>query len=301
MIEVQHLTKRYGPVTAVDDVSFVVERGEILGFLGPNGAGKTTTMRSIFGLVHLDGGVVTWEGNAMDLAARQRAGYMPEERGLYPRMRISEQVRYFARLHGVNADEAETSAIAWLERFELGDRANVRLEELSHGNQQRVQLAVALVSRPDLLVLDEPFAGLDPIGVSMMGGVIREEADRGAVVVFSSHQLDLVQDLCDDVAIMARGRVALAGSLAEIQKASPNRYIEVAFGEGVDSEMVEAWARRLEGLELLWVKGGAARLRAGVSLDPAAVLEAARAFGPVAHFRYEPPTVSDLFVEAVAG
>jgi ABC-2 type transport system ATP-binding protein len=301
MLEIRDLSKKFGPVVALDGCSFTSLPGRILGLLGPNGAGKTTTMRSIFGLVRLDRGEVRWNGASMDMALRQRAGYMPEERGLYPRMRVGDQVAYFARLHGLDGKEAVASASTWLRRFDLGDREHVRLEELSHGNQQRVQLAVALVSRPDLLVLDEPFAGLDPIGVAMMGEVIRGEAERGAVVVFSSHQLDLVQDLCDDVAIMARGKVSLAGDLAQIRRSSPSRYVDLSFSDAVDDVALAAWASRLEGLDLLWLRGGEVRLRASTGVDPATILEAARTFGEVSYFRYEPPSVSYLFHEAVTG
>lgn len=217
MLELIGTRKQYGKTLALETCSLCVKPGRILGFLGPNGAGKTTAMRSIFELIHLDGGEVLWSGRRISHAERQRFGYMPEERGLYPRMRVAEQVEYFARLHGLDSNTASAAARGWLDRLGIGGQQNARLEELSHGNQQRIQLAVALVHSPDLLVLDEPFAGLDPLGVAALGDAIREEASRGAAVVFSSHQLDLVEDICDDIAVIDHGRTVLSGSLQDIR------------------------------------------------------------------------------------
>jgi ABC-2 type transport system ATP-binding protein len=212
MLTLSRVRKRFGPVQALDGCSFSVERGRMLGFLGPNGAGKTTTMRAIFGLVELDAGDVLWDGRPIALEDRLRFGYMPEERGLYPRMPVGEQVAYFARLHGMAAADARASASRWLGRLGLADRAGAKLEELSHGNQQRAQLAAALLHEPELLVLDEPFAGLDPIAVQTLVDVLRGEAQRGAAVLFSSHQLELVEDICEDVAIVDQGRVVATGA-----------------------------------------------------------------------------------------
>ena len=179
MLEIDDLAKRYGPVVALDGASFQAAPGRIVGFLGPNGAGKTTTMRCIFGLARPDRGTVRWRGRPVDRAARLRFGYMPEQRGLYPRMRVGEQLSYFAQQHGLAGKTADAAAARWLDRMGLGDRAKSKLEELSHGNQQRVQLAVALAHDPELLVLDEPFSGLDPIGIATMTEVIHERAAAG--------------------------------------------------------------------------------------------------------------------------
>lgn len=202
MLHVEALSKRYGDIVALDAASFAVERGRMLGFLGPNGAGKTTSMRAILRLVDPDAGTVSWDGRPVDDPMRRRFGYMPEQRGLYPKMKIGDQVAWFGRLHGMTAPAAAAATAAWLERLALADRAGDPVETLSHGNQQRVQLATALVHDPDLLILDEPFSGLDPIGSKTMAGVLRERAAVGAAVLFSSHQLDVVEDLCDDVAII---------------------------------------------------------------------------------------------------
>ncbi len=262
----------------------------MLGFLGPNGAGKTTTMRAVFGLVRLDRGSVTWRGSAIDDATRRRFGYLPEQRGLYPKMRIADQLVYLGRLHGMAPDDAAAEADRWLSRLGLADRSRDRLEQLSHGNQQRVQLAAALVHRPELLVLDEPFSGLDPLGVDDMEGVLREAAAAGVAVVFSSHQLELVEGLCDDVAIIANGRLALEGDVDSLKRGSTFRILEI--GRPGRPEAVD----RLEGVIRRRANGSRQRLVVDAATDPAAVLEA---IGGAEHFAYTPPALEDLFREAV--
>lgn len=297
MLELEGLTKRYGDVVALDGASFTVSPGRMVGFLGPNGAGKTTTMRSIFGLVRLDAGEVRWNGRPLDSETARRFGYMPESRGLYPKMPAGEQVAYFARLHGATAAEARAHADRWLDRLELTERRDSKVETLSHGNQQRVQLAVSLAHEADLLILDEPFSGLDPIAVTTMGDVIREEARRGAGVLFSSHQIDLVEDLCDDVVIIRGGRVVLQGSLEEVRAASPFRYVEV-----MGPAAATGWWSAIPGVAVVEERPGRIRLRVGDDADPAALLasasQGAQGAG-VTGFRFEPPSLSDLFVEAV--
>jgi len=214
VLQLDALTKRYGDISALNRCSFEVPPGTLVGFLGPNGAGKTTAMRSVLGLVVPDGGSVTWLGKEIDQTTRLRFGYMPEQRGLYPRMKIGAQLTYFGRLHGLGAATANAAAMRWLDTLSLGSRSGNRLEDLSHGNQQRVQLAAALIHDPELLVLDEPFAGLDPLGVSAMAEILAERAANGAAVVFSSHQLDLVEDLCELVVVIDEGHIVLAGPLS---------------------------------------------------------------------------------------
>ncbi|MEX2374055.1 MAG: ATP-binding cassette domain-containing protein [Dehalococcoidia bacterium] len=299
VLELTDLTKRYEDVVALDGASFEVPSGRMVGFLGPNGAGKTTAMRSVFGLVRLDGGEIRWDGRPVGPDETRRFGYMPEARGLYPKMAVGEQVEYFARLHGAEASAARRYADHWIERLDLGDRRESRVETLSHGNQQRVQLAVSLAFPSDLLILDEPFSGLDPIAVTTMGDVIREEAQRGAGVLFSSHQLDLVEDLCDDVVIVNRGRVVLQGTLDSVREASPFRYVAVSGPAGVTATSVSAWWRQIPAAELTEQREGRLRLRVAASADPASMLAAARERGEVTGFRFEPPSLSDLFLEAV--
>jgi len=295
VLELVDLRKRYGDVTALDGCTFEVGRGRMLGFLGPNGSGKTTAMRAIFKLVALDGGEVRWDGHTITDEDRRRSGYMPEQRGLYPTMRAVEQITYVARLHGLDRQTATASATRWLERLGLAERLMTPVSELSHGNQQRVQLAAALVHEPDLLVLDEPFSGLDPLAVATMSEVLHGEADRGAAVVFSSHQLDLVEDLCEDIAIIDHGRVVVAGRIAELKAAAPRRRVEVEVDGG------DGWYESVDipGAEIVARENGRIQLSVSRETDPAAVLAMAQRAGHVVHFAYEPPTLPELFVEAV--
>ena len=294
MLEIRDLSKRYGPVVALDGATFTARTGRLVGFLGPNGSGKTTTMRCIFGLVTPDRGETRWQGRPIDQPTRLRFGYMPEQRGLYPRMKVGEQIAYFAEHHGLSRRQARAAAAGWLERLGLGERMNAKLEELSHGNQQRVQLAVALAHDPELLVLDEPFSGLDPIGTATMTEVLQERAAAGVGVVFSSHQLDLVESICEDVAIIARGRIVAQGPIDELKRASGRRHLEVEL-EGGDG----AWVAGLPGAEVLDRRGGRIRLLVDESVDLPSVLALAARSGAVRRFSFEPPALSELFMQAV--
>jgi ABC-2 type transport system ATP-binding protein len=281
-------------VAALSGCSFAVERGRMLGFLGPNGAGKTTAMRAVFGLVALDGGEVLWDGRPIGLHERLRFGYMPEERGLYPRMPVGEQIEYFGRLHGLSAGAAYAAATRWLARLGLADRGGAKVEELSHGNQQRAQLAAALAHEPELLVLDEPFAGLDPLAVRTLAEVLRGEAARGAAVLFSSHQLELVEHICEQVAIIDHGRIVASGDVGTLKRASRGRRIELQL-EGAPAE----WLPEVAGVELVERRNGDLRLLAGRDVDPDRVLAAAERSGRVVSFSYGPPTLGELFLELV--
>jgi ABC-2 type transport system ATP-binding protein len=287
-------TKRFGLVTALDRCTFTVRPGRLTGFLGPNGAGKTTAMRAVFGLVELDEGTILWRGGPVGAADRARFGYMPEERGLYPRMRVRDQLVYLGQLCGRAPGDVTRSVDAWLERLGLTGRAADRLDALSHGNQQRVQLIAALVNEPDLLVLDEPFSGLDPIAMGVMGELLSGLAAGGTTVLFSSHQLDLVQDLCQDVVIIEHGQIVLAGELSELRAKIPQRFIDIRYrGPAPD------WSR-LTPATVIEAADGVARLRVGPDTDIAAVLTAVRDRADLVSFSYQPPTLSELFHEAVA-
>jgi ABC-2 type transport system ATP-binding protein len=287
-------TKRFGSVTALDRCTFSARPGRLTGFLGPNAAGKTTAMRAVFGLVELDEGAVSWHGTPIRPADRARFGYMPEERGLYPRMRVRDQLTYLGQLCGRRPGDVRRSVDSWLERLGLADRAADRLDALSHGNQQRVQLIAALVNEPDLLVLDEPFSGLDPIAMGAMAGLLSGLAARGATVLFSSHQLDLVQDLCQDVVIIEHGRIVLAGELAELRAKVPQRFVDIRYqGPAPD------WSR-LARVTVAGAGDGQVRLRVGRDTDVAAVLAAVRDRTDLVSFSYQPPTLSELFRQAVA-
>lgn len=294
MLRIEGLRKTYGDIVALDDCTFSAEPGRMLGFLGPNGAGKTTAMRAVFGLIEADAGTITWRSSAIGLEQRQRFGYMPETRGLYPKMRIRDQLIYLGRLHGMTSAAAGDEADSLLGALSLGDRAKDALDKLSHGNQQRVQLAAALINRPELLVLDEPFSGLDPIGVETMAEILRERAKEGAAVVFSSHQLDLVEDLCEDVAIIRQGRIVRQGQVAQIKDASPVRHLELELAEGVVHELGELSDRIVEKI------GNRYRLMVPADLDIRPLMSGALASGQVRRFIYTTPSLSEIFLEAVA-
>jgi len=294
LLELRNLCRRFGTVTALDNLSFSVPAGQVVGFLGPNGAGKTTTMRAIFGLTDLDAGSVRWQGAPVGPAERRRFGYMPEERGLYPNMLVADQVEYIGRLHGMDTSAAASAATRWLERLAVADRATSKVGALSHGNQQRVQLAAALVHDPEALVLDEPLAGLDPAGVDAIGEVLVERAHSGRCVMFSSHQLDLVEDLCESVAIIDHGRLVASGTVDELA-ASGARRLAVR----VAGDRQGAWARAVPGVTVSEVDGGEVRLVLEQAADSDVVLDAARSAGRVTKFVFERRRLSEVFREAV--
>jgi ABC-2 type transport system ATP-binding protein len=252
-------------------------------------------MRAVFGLVRLDAGEVLWNGSTVGLAERLRFGYMPEERGLYPQMPLGEQLEYFGRLHELTAGAARAAASQWLERLGLADRADAKIEELSHGNQQRAQLAISLLHEPELLVLDEPFAGLDPVAVRTLAEVLRAEAARGAAVLFSSHQLELVEDICEEVAIIDHGRIVATGDVDALRRRSQQRRIALTL-DGAPPQ----WLPDVAGVELVERRNGDLRLLAGRDVDPEQVLAAAERTAHVVEFSYGPPSLAELFLELVA-
>jgi len=295
-LEIDGLRRRYGTVTALDGLTFGVPAGQVFGFLGPNGAGKTTTMRAIFGVTALDAGEIRWHGKLADVAARRTFGYMPEERGLYPAMTLFDQVEYFALLHGMDGPAAARAAWHWIDRLGLSGRGRTRIDTLSHGNQQRAQLAVALVHDPELLVLDEPFSGLDPGGIDDMSAILAERAAAGVTVLFSSHQLDLVEDLCEAVAIIYRGRLVVSGPVAGLRRGDrPRLAVRVA------GDRTGAWSAGL-GSAVGTVDSvrtdGTAEISLTSAADSQVILDLARAAGPVEHFAYEDRSLSEVFRQA---
>ncbi|MFI1459389.1 ABC transporter ATP-binding protein [Nocardia carnea] len=292
MLEVTHLVRRFGDKTAVDDVSFEVEPGALTGFVGGNGAGKTTTMRMIMGVLAVHGGEVRWDGRPVTAADRRSFGYMPEERGLYPKQPVRDQLVYLARLRGLSVAEGRRRTSELLERFGLGDRGKDKLESLSLGNQQRVQIAAAVVAQPAALVLDEPFSGLDPVAVDSMAELLAEYAGQGVPVLFSSHQLDLVERLCDRLVILANGRVVAQGSAAELREAGALRYRLKA---GSDT----GWLNEFAGVSVVERNGAGVLLElSGATTDQ--VLTEALARGLVQEFAEVRPSVSEIFREVTA-
>ena len=295
MLEFDGLHKSFGGNRVLDGVGFTVAPGSMFGFCGSNGAGKTTAMRIAMGLVRADAGEVRWRGSVLDQGLRRRIGYMPEERGLYPKMKVGEQVAYFARLHGLDGAAASSAADEWVERLGLAARRGDPVEKLSLGNQQRVQLAAALVSRPEVLILDEPFSGLDPIGVDSLAEALLGQARAGVPVIFSSHQLDLVERLCDSVGILARGRMVATGSVEELRRRGAGRLLRV-----VVPDAAPHWATTVPGVRVVSEQAGDTVLELVDGGDDQAVLAAALRTGRVTHFAWQQPTLVELFREAVA-
>ncbi|RAY15908.1 ABC transporter ATP-binding protein [Actinomadura craniellae] len=293
-LEINAVSKRFGDVVALREMTFEVRAGEIFGFVGSNGAGKTTTMRIVLGVLAADSGEVRWRGEPLGLESRRRIGYMPEERGLYPRMKVGEQLVYLARLHGLSAADARRSMEAWTERLGVAGRRGDDVQKLSLGNQQRVQLAAALVHDPEVLVLDEPFSGLDPVAVDVMSDVLREKAGEGVPVVFSSHQLDLVERQCDRVGIVSAGRMVAAGTVDELRTGGTVQLL-------VDApEAPDGWADGLPGIQVVGREGTVTVLETEPGADDQAVLRAALATGPVREFVRRRPSLTELFRHVVA-
>ena len=287
MLTLSNLSKRFGSLQALDRLSLSLEAGEIVGFVGANGAGKSTTMRIVMGVLAADCGTVTWKGSPVDAATRRAIGYMPEERGLYPRMKVAEQLVYLARLHGLSASAAKAAANRWTERLGLEERRGDEVQSLSLGNQQRVQLAAALVSDPELLILDEPFSGLDPVAVDVMSQVLLERAAAGVPTLFSSHQLDVVERLCDRVVIIRSGRLVADGTIPELQATETPRW-RVVVEQAAGSPPVQAASLNLPAPVVELDDAGRLVITAA-GADEQALLSAAqrlgtvRELGPVRH------------------
>jgi ABC-2 type transport system ATP-binding protein len=293
-LSLKGLRRSYGKVLALDDLSFEVAPGQVMGFLGPNGAGKTTTMRAIFGLTDLDAGSVLWNDRPVGHADRRRFGYMPEERGLYPGMLVGQQLEYLGRLHGLSVRDAAATTTAWLEKLDIADRRDSKVEVLSHGNQQRVQLAAALGHHPELLVLDEPLSGLDPSGIEAIGQVLVEQARNGCCVLLSSHQLDMMEELCDLVTIIDHGRLVVSGSVDELATSGARR-LQVR----VEDDRTGDWAKGIAGVTVSEPAGGAVRMQLDDDVDSDVVLRAAMAAGRVTEFTFTRRRLSEVFREAL--
>ena len=293
MLDVIHLTRTFGQLTAVDDVTFTVPAGQMIGFVGGNGAGKTTTMRMIMGLLAPASGQVNLNGRPITRSDRSRFGYMPEERGLYAKQPILSQLIYLAELKGMTRDSAAAEASGLMARFGLGDRLKDKLEKLSLGNQQRVQIAAAVMADPIGLILDEPFSGLDPKATDQMAALLGERSARGVPVLFSSHQLDLIDRLCDGLVILSAGRVVASGTKDELESRGAVRHRLVLDGDA-------GWVRGLPGLRVDEVDGASAVLEV---LTPGAehnLLAEALRRGTVIVFARLRPSLSEIYREVTA-
>ena len=295
MLRIDGVRKAFGEVQALDGISLTIKPGEVFGFLGANGAGKTTTMRIVLGFLRADSGTVTWKDRAADTWPRRTWGYMPEERGLYPRMPVIDQLVYFASLYGMSRSRARREAMVWLRRFRIVEFADRKAESLSKGNQQKVQYIATILHDPDVLLMDEPFAALDPVNVAMLKSAFTEMRDRGKTILFSTHQLDQAEELCDSVAIIDHGRVITSGTTREVKRSTGHQVIRVATaGDGNGS-----WLSSLPHVTVTRPGHDFTELQVDVGADPQAVLRAAQARGDVLRFEVGDPSLEEVFVEKV--
>ncbi len=300
-LEIDHVTKRYGSTTALDGLTFEVARGEVFGFLGANGAGKTTTMRICLGIIAADAGEIRWDGRPTGELPRRTWGYLPEERGLYPRMGVLDQLVYFASLYGEPPDRARREALAWLTRFRIPDYAGRRAEELSKGNQQKVQFIAAVLHDPEVLLMDEPFTGLDPINLVLLREAFTELRDRGRTLIFSTHQMESAEAMCESVAIVDQGRLVAGGRVRDLKRASGRRTVRLAVdGDAAPGDAAPDWLAALPGVQAVRMDAAGAELELLPGADPATLLSAVLARGgTLTRFEVAEPSLEALFIEHV--
>jgi ABC-2 type transport system ATP-binding protein len=295
-LSIEGLKKRFGDVQALDGVTFAVRPGEVFGFLGANGAGKTTTMRIVLGFLRADEGSVTWMDQPTLAWPRRTWGYMPEERGLYLRMPVLDQLVYYASLYGVPRGQARRDALSWLARFRIAEYAERKAESLSKGNQQKIQYIATVLHDPDVILMDEPFSGLDPVNVALLKSAFLEMRERGKTVIFSTHQLDQAEELCDSVAIIDHGRVVTAGPTREVKRSTGHQVVRVATSRDGDI----AWLRSLPHVTVTRPGNDYTEVRVDTGADPQAVLRAALSHGgDVLRFEVADPSLEEVFVSRV--
>jgi len=292
-----NLHKRFGSVVALDGVSFTVEPGRIFGLLGANGAGKTTAMRIVLDILRADSGSVTWKGAENTALARRTWGYLPEERGLYPKMKVGEQLRFFAALYGVPEDAARAEITDWLERFRIPDYLDRKVEELSKGNQQKIQFIAAILHDPEVLIMDEPFTGLDPVNVRLLKEAFLEMKGRGKTLIFSTHQMETVEELCESIAIVDRGRVIVSGPVRDVRRAMGRQVVRLATdGDGNGA----GWVETIPGVTVSARREDYVELNVPADRDPSSILSNALERGErVTRFEIADPSLEEIFVEHV--
>ncbi|HSM38771.1 MAG TPA: ATP-binding cassette domain-containing protein [Candidatus Limnocylindrales bacterium] len=294
---IEHISKSFGEVRALDDVSFAVEPGRIFGLLGANGAGKTTSMRVVLDILRADSGTVTWQGVSNRDLPRRTWGYLPEERGLYLRMKVIDVLRFFAALYGVPGSTATRVVEEWLERFRVPDYRDRRVEELSKGNQQKIQFIAAILHDPDVLIMDEPFSGLDPVNVQLLKEAFVEMRDRGKTLIFSTHQMEQVEELCEAITIIDGGRVVVSGSVRDVRRAMGRQVVRLATdGDGQGLE----WLSTIPGVMITTERADYLELTVPTGTDPELILRAAMDRGDrVTRFEIGEPSLEEVFIEHV--
>ena len=293
---IDSVSKRFGSVEALKDVSLEVKPGEVFGFLGANGAGKTTAMRIVLDILRPDSGTILWNGQSNTTVPRETWGYLPEERGLYAKMNVLEQLVFFARLHGVRGKAAEREARDWLERFRIPEYADRRAEQLSKGNQQKIQFIAAVMHDPQVLLMDEPFTGLDPVNAALLKEAFAEMKDRGKTLVFSTHQMETVEELCESIAILDRGVVVAGGSVRDVRRSTGRQMVRLA----VEGDPEIAWLGTLDGVRVTRRGQDYTEAEVAPGHDPGAVLREALSRGcEVRHFEMTDPSLEQIFIERV--
>ena len=297
---IDSVTKRFGNVVALDDASVRVEPGSIFGLLGANGAGKTTCMRIVLDILRADTGTITWDGRENTDLPRRTWGYLPEERGLYPKMRVGEQLRFFASLYGIPDATARAQIDHWLERFRIPDYRDRKAEELSKGNQQKIQFIAAILHDPDVLIMDEPFSGLDPVNVRLLKEAFLAMRERGKTLIFSTHQMETVEELCEAIAIVDRGRVVVHGSVRDVKRAMGRRVVRLATeGDGAFVAELHEHAS-LRGLTVGAQRADYVELHLPADIDPEVILRVALDRGErITRFEIAEPSLEEIFVEHV--
>jgi ABC-2 type transport system ATP-binding protein len=297
-LRVQGISKTFGAFTAVRDVSFTAEEGQIFGFLGTNGAGKTTTMRIILDILRPDRGSVTWNGTPNTQVPRRVWGYLPEERGLYPKMVVEDQLLFLAQLYGAAERDARRSLDDWLERFAITENRRKRVEQLSKGNQQKIQFLAAVLHDPDILIMDEPFSGLDPVNAAQLIEAFGEMRRRGKTVIFSTHQMEQAEELCQSVAIIHRGQLVVNGDVRAVKRSTGRQIVRLALAD--DPEI--AWLESLPGIAVTKRRPDFVEIEVRHGLDPEMILRAAlEKGGRVMRFEIGEPSLNDIFLASVGG
>jgi ABC-2 type transport system ATP-binding protein len=293
---VKQINKSFGQFHVIKDLSMEVREGSIFGFLGANGAGKTTTMRMILDILRPDSGRITWNGKDVREIPRRNWGYLPEERGLYPKVSVEDQLLFLARLNGVSKPAAQSQLDEWLERFQITEYRKKKVEELSKGNQQKIQFLAAIVHDPQILIMDEPFSGLDPVNAIVLKEAFFEMRDRGKTIIFSTHQLEQVEEMCEDVLIINKGQTIIAGSVRDVKR----RYGRNAARLKLDNDTEARWLDSLEGVQVTKRRLDYIEMQIQANLNPTLIIEAAlRHGGIISRFELTEPSLTDIFIEAV--
>lgn len=293
-LKLEQVVKQYGDKLAVNELSLQVEEGEIYGLLGANGAGKTTTMRMVLGLIYPDGGKISYNGKPHSAELQQIMGYLPEERGLYPKIKVSEQITYLAQLRGVSKKQADKNLRYWLERFEVPEYYDKRIEELSKGNQQKIGFIAAVVHSPQILILDEAFSGLDPVNVELLKSTVKELRDKGTSILFSTHRMEHVEELCQNITIMHRANPIIQGSLKEIKGRYPREQIILNTTSEVTGIENITGVTKVESQE----QGGYVITISDVSAAQQ-ILQTAMQQSVVERFEIKEPTLNQIFIKEV--